>query len=219
MLLLLFGGIFTVTYIQKTTNNRKLDIILTAIDANNYANKLFATNQEKTEILENLQFFSKTIDSIAYKDSIYSYLVGHDARMQRTLSNASKALKEQIKRYENLNDLLSESGLYHKEEYDSINIRLIEPNTLGLDILNIALILKSALIKPSKLYIQILEKHSEHPKTLYSQYYKYQSGINSFLLPNYKNHNFIIKLGYIESKNDTLIYKYQIYEKHASTEL
>lgn len=218
VILVVIGGLFTIVYYQKKLNNEKLDVVLNAINIHSYSNRLFKDNKEKILLLDSLYYYYNRIDSIAYNDSIYSYLIGDDVRMRKTLINTLNALKEQIKRYERLNDLLPEHMVYHNEELDFENIHLIEPNTLELDNLNIAFKLKKDDIKPLAVYVQILKKHSSTPIVLYSQYYQSQIGLNSFIIPNYKDDDVLIKLGYIISQYDTLIYRYQIYEKHDSTE-
>ena len=217
MIIIIFAVIFSIAYFQKRLNNERLDIVLNALNTHSNANRLFKNNQEKTISLDSLHFYYNKLDSIAYKDSIFGFLIGKDKRITKTITNTIKTLREQIKRYERLNDFLPEDVVYQQEICSSEDIYLIRPNTLDLENLNIAFKIKEDNIKPLALHIQIMKAHDETFDILFSQSYKPQSGINSFIIPNYKKEDVIVKLGYVISENDILIYKYLIYGKDGST--
>lgn len=217
-ILVLVVCLFIVTYFLKMQNNRNLDVILSSINIHSYSNRIYKDNLEKALILDSLRYYYQKIDSIAHKDSVYSYLIGENTQMKRILSTTKDALNEQIKRYGRLNDYLSKEFFYCKEELDPQNIVLVKPNTLELKNLNIALRLKQDDIKPLALHIQIININikSNTPIILYTQYYQYHSGINSFIIPNYKDQDVIVKLGYLILQNDTTIYKYIVYDGNDS---
>ena len=183
-----------------------------AININSLANKTFTNNKEKEKLLDSLYCYYNKVDSIAHEDSVYSFLIGADERISNTLHKTLIVLKEQIKRYERLNDLLPDEYIYDIEEIDSMNIYLIRPNTIELENLNIAFKLTDNKIQPVRIYIQILKEN----KVLFSQFYEPRTDINSFIIPNNMNDKAIVKLGYIIQRNDTLVYKYLTYEKYGS---
>lgn len=217
VIIIIFATIFSIAYFQRRLNNERLDIVLNALNMHSDANRLFKNNQEKTILLDSLYFYYHKMDSIAYKDSIYAFLIGKDKRITKTITNTLKTLREQIKRYERLNDLLPEDVAYQQEICSSEDIYLIRPNTFELENLNIAFKIKKDDIKPLALLIQITKTHDEISEILFNQSYRPQPGINSFIIPNYKNEDVIVKLGYVISENDILIYKYLIYGKDGST--
>ena len=201
-----FISVFAENRRRRNLSDEQLSFILEAIEYNDKGYRLFTTNQERILFIDSLNYYIHVLDTLAYNDSIASIIVGKDQEHSQRIVQAKRLLSLQQKRYSRLNSFADTSYIYREEE-NSDNIKLIEPDNFVLPTLNIAFRLRHPEDSIKAVYLEFNRGDS----IVYSQTYIPQPKINCFIMPNLFSDTTVLKMGYIAGNNDALTFYRIIY--------
>ncbi len=205
--------LFVDTYNHRKKELTQLQLVLTALEKSKNSDRIFDTETDKQLFLDSIRMYKKKIQEYAFNDSIHSFFIGKDEKVQHIIEQTLHTLNNQLQRYSYLNTICDDTYFYSEERDASNEIKIIEPENTTLTNLNIAVKLRNNVDVDSikVMHVSIESEISGQRNILYCQSFKTKQPISAFIIPNHKDKKAIIKLGYVTEKEGKLIFNRTIY--------
>ena len=202
--LLLFLCIFLFNASKRKADNRELGILLSTILDTKLSNRVYNSNEDKCKQVEYLNKLLSKVDSIADDNIIVSFISGKSLETENKIIKTKEIIQNNLKWLNRLNDFYCDSIKYDVKKESINTIRLIEPPTDSLQVLNLAFTYTMPIDSVICTYVEIL--HDD--EIIYKRAFINKSKVNCFNLPNFSEHNVRLALGYIKQENSKFVFNY-----------
>lgn len=189
---------------KRKADNKELSILLESLLDTKLSNRVYASNNEKYVQINYLKTLLTKVDSIENDLTFVSFICGKSNEIENKVDTTKKVIQNNIKWLNRLNDFYSDSIGYDVKRQNFKTMRLIEPPTDSLPVLNMAFKYIIPIDSIVCTYVEIL--HNDY--IVYAKAFKNNGKINCFNLPNSLKNNVRLELGYIKREGGKLVFNY-----------